>query len=161
MGRPKLPLELQKGNLTKEQQVEKELEQDLAKANSNQLDKPPLWLRDKVAKKEWKRLVEQFRSISIISNLDLNNLAAYCNAYSCYRQSIDELQGKPLVVEYTNKANVTNQIENPLIKIQMKYSDEMRKYSALLGLSVDSRLKLSSLKLKETKSEIKDEFGDI
>lgn len=161
MGRPKLPLELQKGNLTKEQQVEKELEEDLVRANSNQLDKPPLWLRDKVAKKEWKRLVEQFRSISIISNLDLNNLAAYCNAYSCYLETVKELQGKSLVVEYTNKSGATNVVENPLIKIQMKYSDEMRKYSALLGLSVDSRLKLSSLKLKETKSEIKDEFGDI
>ena len=43
----------------------------------------------------------------------------------------------------------------------MKYSDEMRKYASLLGLSIDSRLKLASLKGKKKNDEINDEFGDI
>ena len=43
----------------------------------------------------------------------------------------------------------------------MKYSDEMRKYSSLLGLSIDSRLKLATIKSKETKQDIVDDFGDI
>lgn len=161
MGRPRKALDLQTGNLTKQQQTEREIEEELIKCNSEQLDKSPPWLRDNVAKKEWKRLVEQFRSISVISNLDLNNLGAYCNAYSFYIEATKELKEAPLLIEFTNKAGATNQIENPLIKIQMKYSDEMRKYSALLGLSIDSRLKLATIKSKETKKEISDEFGDI
>ena len=84
MARPRIPKDLQSKNLTKEEKAEKEIEEDLIKANSDQLEKAPRWLRDKVAKKEWKRLVEQFRTIAVISNLDLNNLGAYCNAYSSY-----------------------------------------------------------------------------
>ena len=56
-GRPKKPLELQSGNLTKEIQETKELEeQEIRNLNKNQLAKPPTWLRDSTAKKEWKRL---------------------------------------------------------------------------------------------------------
>ena len=88
-------------------------------------------------------------------------MAAYCNAYSGYLETIREMQGQALTIEYTNKGGATNIIENPLIKIQMKYSDEMRKYSSLLGLSIDSRLKLASIKSTETKKELTDEFGDI
>ena len=91
----------------------------------------------------------------------MNNLGAYCNAYSSYLEASKELAKQPQVVEYTNKAGATNFVENPYIKIQLKYSDEMRRYSSLLGLSIDSRLKLATIKSKETKQEIVDDFGDI
>jgi len=161
MARPKKMLSMQEGNLTKEQQEEKRLQEEIISTGSEQLQEPPKWLRDNVAKKEWRRLVEQFKTLGVISNLDLNNLGAYCNSYSSYLEATKELKGQPLTMEYTNKGGATNIIENPLIKIQMKYSDEMRKYSSLLGLTIDSRLKLATIKLTETKKEIVDEFGDI
>ncbi|WP_454053960.1 P27 family phage terminase small subunit [Clostridium sp. Marseille-Q7071] len=72
----------------------------------------------------------------IQGNLDLNNLGAYCNAYSSYIEITNEIKRTATkFIEYTNKVGATNIIENPLIKIQMKYSDEMRKYSSLLGLT--------------------------
>lgn len=161
MARPKKMLEMQEGHLTKQQQEEKKLQEQMMQTGTEQLNKPPTWLMDSIAKKEWKRLVEQFKSLSVISNLDLNNLGAYCNAYSSYITATKELKGQPLTIEYTNKGGATNVIENPLIKIQLKYSDEMKKYSSLLGLTIDSRLKMASLKLTETKNDIVDEFGDI
>lgn len=161
MGRPRKILNTQQGHLTKEQIAEKQLQEQIIQAGTDQLEKPPKWLRDNVAKKEWKRLVEQFKTLSVISNLDLNNLGAYCNAYSSYLEATKELKEQTLTVSYTNKGGATNLIENPLIKIQMKYSDEMRKYSSLLGLSIDSRLKLATIKLTETKKDIAEEFGDI
>ena len=161
MGRPKKTLEMQEGHLTKQQRLDKELQEDLLESATDQLEKPPTWLRDNIAKKEWKRLVEQFKAIGIISNLDLNNLGAYCNAYSSYLESTKELKGQSMTIEYTNKGGSTNLIENPLIKIQIKYSDEMKKYSSLLGLTIDSRLKMATIKLNETKKDITDEFGDI
>lgn len=66
------------------------------------------------------------QNLSVISNLDLNNLGAYCNAYSSYIEATKELKGQLLTIEYTNKGGATNVIENPLIKIQLKYSDEMK-----------------------------------
>ncbi|MBN1051628.1 phage terminase small subunit P27 family [Clostridium botulinum] len=160
MARPKKMLNVQEGHLTKEQQIEKKLQEEIIQTGTEQL-KPPKWLRDKTAKKEFKRLVEQFKTIGIISNLDLNNLGAYCNAYSFYLESTTLLNKEPLTIEYTNKAGATNIIENPLIKIQLKYSDEMKKYSSLLGLTIDSRLKMATIKLNETKKEITSDFGDI
>ncbi|APU60741.1 phage terminase small subunit P27 family [Clostridium botulinum] len=161
MARPKKMLSIQEGHLEKKQQEEKKLQEQIIQTGMEQLKKPPKWLRDSLAKKEWKRLVEQFKTLSVISNLDLNNLGAYCNAYSSYIEATKELKGQPLTIEYTNKGGATNIIENPLIKIQLKYSDEMKKYSSLLGLTIDSRLKIATLKLTETKKEIVDEFGDI
>jgi P27 family predicted phage terminase small subunit len=161
MARPKKMLNTQEGHLTKRQQEEKKLQEEIIKTGIEQLSKPPTWLRDNVAKKEWKRLVEQFKLLGVISNLDLNNLGAYCNAYSSYLEATKELKGQALTIEYTNKGGATNIIENPLIKIQLKYSDEMKKYSSLLGLTVDSRLKMATLKLTETKKDIVEDFGDI
>jgi len=161
MGRPRKPLDEQKGHLTVLQQQERKLEEEMIQAEADQLQKPPTWLRDAVAKKEWKRLVEQFTKLSVISNLDLNNLGAYCNAYSSYLAATKQLKKEPLTIAYTNKFGATNMIENPLIKIQIKYSDEMKKYSNLLGLTVDSRLKVARLKLEKATDEIEDKFGDI
>lgn len=52
-------------------------------------------------------------------------------------------------------------VENPLIKIQKLYAEEMRKFAGLVGLTIDSRLRFASIKVKELKNEIEDEFGDI
>lgn len=161
MGRNRKSIDLQNGNLTCKQKIDREIEENSIVTGREQLEEPPSWLRNKAAKDEWKRLVEQLKTLKIISNLDLNNLGAYCNAYSWYIEVTKQLKKEPLIINYTNKANATNLIENPLIKIQMKYSDEMRKYASLLGLSIDSRLKLASLKGKKKNDEINDEFGDI
>ncbi len=161
MARPKKPLGLQEGHLTSQMQKEKELQESMVCLGKEQLNKPPIWLRDRIAQKEWKRLVEQFKCIDVISNLDLNNLGAYCNAYSYYIESLEQMKGKPLTVPYTNKNGVTNVIENPLIKIQIKYSDEMKRFASLLGLTIDSRLKMGMLKLQDAKNNITAEFGDI
>lgn len=161
MARPKKMLNTQEGHLTKEQQKEKELQEQIIQTGTEQLNNPPSWLRDSIAKKEWKRLVGQFKTLGVISNLDLNNLGAYCNAYSGYLEATKEQKGQSLTIKYTNKGGATNIIENPLIKIQIKYSDEMKKYSSLLGLTIDSRLKMATIKLTETKKEVTDDFGDI
>lgn len=161
MGRPKKLLSMQEGHLTNKMQAEKKLQEQLMNTGSEQLEKPPKWLRDIKAKKEWKRLVEQFKKLGVISNLDLNNLGAYCNAYSYYLEATAEMKGQSLTVEYTNKGGETNVIENPLIKIQIKYSDEMKRFSSLLGLTIDSRLKMGNIKLDKAKEHISEDFGDI
>ena len=43
----------------------------------------------------------------------------------------------------------------------MKYSEEMRKFAGLIGLTIDSRLKIAGTKLNNTKREIEEEFGNI
>lgn len=160
MGRPKRPVETLKKHLTKEEIEERKVQEELARPNIDNI-KCPSWLKDKAARKEYKKIALELQELGLLTNLDVNALASYCNAFSAYINTVAELEGQPLVVEQTNKAGFTNLVENPLIKIQMKYSDEMKKLAAVLGLTIDSRLKLIVPKAEKKKDEIKKEFGDI
>ncbi|MDT9337843.1 phage terminase small subunit P27 family [Clostridium perfringens] len=161
MGRPRKIPELQNKHLTQEEKINKELEEEFATVARDQLEKPPNWLIDNIARKEWTRLVEQLKALKVIGNLDLNNLGAYCNAYSSYVNVTKKMKKEEMLIKFTNKSGATNTVEHPLIKIQLKYSDEMRKYSSLLGLSIDSRLKMASILNKKLEDDIEDDFGDI
>lgn len=56
---------MQKGNLTVEQQMKKQQEEDLVKVGREQLKSPPTWLIDAVAKKEFKRIVKEFETMKL------------------------------------------------------------------------------------------------
>lgn len=154
------PLELTNKHLTKEEILNKELAEKLVKAKSDNL-KAPSWLKDKVAKKEFKRILEELKELDFISNLDVNNLACYCEAYSNYIKTTTELNNSTLTISKVMQNGAINIVENPLINIQKKYAEEMRKFAALCGLTIDSRLKIGMAKVNKINDGIEDEFGDI
>ncbi len=148
----KKPLALQEGHLTKEQIQRKELEEQFLKdAGREQLNNPPDWLIDETAINEWRRLVKEFGSNSMINNLDYNNLGAYCNAFSKWSAITKELG---------LKFRAGRQI-NPLVTLELKYSDEVKKYAVMLGLTMEGKLKSINCLAKSQENEIEDEFGDI
>ncbi|MGL5663571.1 MAG: P27 family phage terminase small subunit, partial [Cetobacterium sp.] len=143
------PLEAQTKHLTQEEKKIKQLEEELVFVGSDQLENPPEWLVNEIAVNEWIRLVEQFNKKSMISNLDYNNLGAYCNAFARYTSIVKNLKTDVMIVEDVN----------PLVNLELKYSDEMKKYGALLGLTMESRLKVGS-GIKTTSDEkLNKEFG--
>ncbi|MCX3068435.1 phage terminase small subunit P27 family [Cetobacterium somerae] len=145
------PLEAQTKHLTQEEKKIKQLEEELVFVGNDQLENPPEWLVNEIAVNEWIRLVEQFNKKSMISNLDYNNLGAYCNAFARYTSIVKNLKTDVMIVEDVN----------PLVNLELKYSDEMKKYGALLGLTMESRLKVGS-GIKTTSDEkLNKEFGDI
>lgn len=152
MGRTRLPLSEQKGNLTKEQQDKRRTEQGLVTTTNKYFQEPPKWLTDKVAVAEYKRIVKALKNMEMIGDLDANNLAGYCSAFANYLHASDELANEDLTIDGK---------ENPLIAIQIKYAKEMREFSRLCGLSIDSRLKFAAVKLDAIENDINDEFGDI
>lgn len=138
-------------HLTQEEIKKKMLEEEAVFVGNEQLETPPDWLVNKIAINEWIRLVEQFNKKSMISNLDYTNLGAYCNAFARYEDIVKRL-----------KLNVTIAGEvNQLVGLELKYSDEMRKYGALLGLTMGSRLQVGNVIIKGQEENIKDDFGDI
>jgi P27 family predicted phage terminase small subunit len=149
---PKKQLSAQKGDLTEEVQKKKQLEEEAVFVGNDQLENPPEWLVSKRAESEWIRLVNEFNKKSMISNLDFNNLGAYCNAFSRYADIVEDLRSESVLI--VGQAN-------PLIALELKYSDEMRKYASLLGLSVESRLKLGAGLVSDKENEVEDSFGDI
>lgn len=160
MSRNRKTLDETKKHLTKSEIAQKEdIEKEIHLGNE-QLQEPPSWLIDNVAINEWKRIIVETNKISIVGNLDLNNLAGYCNAYAMYRKVTKQLIAEPLVVKKLSSGAVTK-VKNPLIDIQTTFATEMRKFASLCGMTIDSRLKAAVIKTNETQEEISDRFGDI
>jgi P27 family predicted phage terminase small subunit len=160
MSRSRKPLVMQKGNLTVLQQTNRQLEEQSIVTGREQLDNTPSWLVDDVAEAEFKRLITELNSINAVGNLDLNNIGCYCNAYSMYLKATKELMEQPLTLErYTNTGTII--VSNPLIGIQKKYAEEMRKFASLCGLTIDSRLKVATVKANKEQDEINRKFGGI
>ena len=157
-GRPKQPVEVLVANgrarLTKEEIERRREEEAAVRPNDDDIGHPE-WLEDKFAVEQYYKISKELDHLKLLTNLDKHTLACYCFAYSKYVEATKALEGAPLVVESTNKAGFTNQIENPLIRIQLKYSDEMKKHAAEMGLTISSRLKLVVPKKEETKKKNK------
>ena len=160
MSRNRKPLEMQSKHLTNAEKLQKEEEEDLLVLGKEQLQDPPDWLINDVAVNEFKRIVKEIDKIDVIGNLDINNLGGYCNSYALYIKSTEELKGKSLIVRKMTK-NGPMTIKNPLIEIQKNYADEMRKFASLCGMTIDSRLKVATIKTTQQQEDIVDEFGDI
>ena len=157
MGRARKMLSEQTGNLTKETQTRRTIEQDMTKTGTDYFLKPPKWLINSVAVREYKRIVGELSKLELLGNLDANALGNYCNAFAKYTEITKKLKDAPLTV--VNSAG--NEVENPLVNLQIKYSKEMRENGRLCGITIDSRLKFASQKLDKIDDEISEEFGDI
>ena len=160
MGRPRKPVEMQKGHLKVVDMQRKKAEEQTVTTDRDQLKRPPAWLTDNVAKKEWKRIVKELEEIRLVGNLDRNNLGGYCNAYANYVKATEELKGQDFCVEKTTRTG-TVLVQNPLIGIQKLYAEEMRKFAALCGMTIDSRLKAATTKNDKEQESIKERFGGI
>ena len=160
MARGRKTLEETKKHLTKSEIAEKEdMEKEIVLGNE-QLQEPPTWLINNIATDEWQRIITETNKISIIGNLDLNNLAGYCNSYAMYRKVTKQFIEEPLIIKKLSGGALTK-VKNPLVDIQINYANEMRKFASLCGMTIDSRLKAAVIKTNETQEEISDEFGDI
>lgn len=162
IGRPRKLVSMQTKHLTKEEISEKEEQENLIIVGREDLQSPPSWLIDSMAKKEFDRIVRNFEKIELIGNLDLNNIAGYCNAYSMYIRATKEFkQTKDLMIPKQMTNGAYTEIPNPIIKIQRQLAEEMRKFASLCGLTIDSRLKLAVQKTTKENYDIEEEFGGI
>lgn len=158
MGRPRKPLSQQTRHNTVIEMQRRQQEEDCVKVDSDQLKETPEWLLNSVAKEEWKRVVRELEKVDIVGNLDVVNIGAYCNAYASYRAATAELARQPQIIEKQTKTGV-QRAENPLINVQKKYAEEMRRFAGLCGLTIDSRLKAGASKVDAGEQYIFDRFG--
>lgn len=157
MGRVRKPLSEQKGHLTQETQVLLTDAEAKVSGTKRVIFRPPKFLIDDVAKKEYSRLVKLLKEIDIIGDIDVNNIAMYCNAFSKYCDATEQLGEQGITI--VNADGVT--MENPLVNTQRKYAEECRKFAATCGLTLDSRLKAGQAKVDRANRDIEELFGDI
>ena len=121
MGRPRKPLEMQRGNLTVISMERRKNEEKKVKTGSSQLSRPPDWLIDEVAVKEWKRIVKELKKINLIGNLDRNNLGGYCNAFANYVKATNILRDQTFYIDRETRNGVIV-VKNPMVDIQKGYA---------------------------------------
>ena len=126
----------------------------------NQLKRPPTWLIDNVAKKEWRRIVKELEKINLIGNLDRNNLGGYCNAFANYVKATEILKDQTYYIDRETRNGVIV-VKNPMVDIRATYAEEMRKFASLCGLTIDARLKAAAVKSDKTREAITNKFGNI
>ncbi|MCD8124264.1 MAG: phage terminase small subunit P27 family [Lachnospiraceae bacterium] len=160
MGRPRKVIEMQTGNITSISGAKRRAEEKSIVVGQNQLRSAPDWLIDDVARAEWKRIVKELKKIEAVGNLDRNNIAAYCNAYANYRRVTEELAGQSYTLTRSTRDGEIV-VKNPLVDIQKMYSDEMRRFASLCGMTIDSRLKAAAVKTTKTEQEMESRFGNI
>lgn len=160
MGRQRKVVNMQSAHLTqKEKQKKKQEEREIITGNED-LEKPPTWLLNAEAKKEWKRIIEDLKKIEAVGNLDYANLAGYCNAYANYAKVSRQLKKESYCIERKTRTGVII-VKNPLIDIQANYAAEMRKFAGLCGMTIDSRLKAAVQKVDKREEKLEQKFGAI
>ncbi|OUB07825.1 terminase [Bacillus thuringiensis serovar yunnanensis] len=162
IGRKAKPIHLHllEGNtnrLTKEE-IEQRLEAEQRLQAKKDKVNPPEWL-DSVAKKEFERIASELLELDVITNIDVNALATYCDAYSDYVGCTKIIQEEGLLVEYTNKAAETNKVPHPLLTKKKQLHEQMKALAVEFGLTPSARAKIVIPSAKKgAKSTVEKEF---
>jgi len=165
MGRTAKPIVLQllegnKGKYSKKQLQERLEKEKSIQPNTNNIKAPP-WLSP-FAKREFKKMVKELLEVDLITNVDVNAMAMYCDAYGNYVECTKVIQEEGLMVEYTNKAAETNKVPHPLLTKQKALFEQMKALSTEFGLTPAARAKIAIPRQVETEeSEEEKLFGDV
>lgn len=100
----------------------------------------PSWLSDE-AKQEWKRVTPELIKLGLLTNLDRNILAGYCNSYALWQQA-QECIFKQGAVYVTAKGKLQ---PRPEIDIAKTAGEMMNNFAAELGLTLTSRARMRLL----------------
>ncbi|EEM55724.1 MULTISPECIES: phage terminase small subunit P27 family [Bacillus cereus group] len=162
IGRKAKPINLHllEGNsnrLTKDE-IEQRLKAEKQLQAKKDKVKPPTWL-DSVAKKEFRRIAGELLELDVITNIDVNALATYCDAYSDYVECTKIIREEGLLVEYTNKAAETNKVPHPLLTKKKQLHEQMKTLAVEFGLTPSARAKIVIPNIKQgPKTNVEKEF---
>jgi P27 family predicted phage terminase small subunit len=96
---------------------------------------------DRLARAEWKRVIDELGSLGIITQLDMAVLAGYCSCYSrvVRLEAIVHKRGEVLVSDNTGQP-----YSSPYTAALNRALELMHKFAAELGLTPTSRPRLST-----------------
>lgn len=152
MGRPRKSLSASTKHRTVAEQEQKKQEELLSKTPDDLLNTPPTSeLRDKLARDTWERIIPDLVEYTSVGNLDRDDIIAYCNSWSRVVEAEKKYKNRNLSPEEKDKWEAR----------LYKATADHRKYASLCGMTLDSRLKAATVKIKQKDKEIADEFGDI
>ena len=153
IARPRKNVTALQGDYSKEDMQGRLKHEKRLKGNSDKIIAPDFITYDEVAMMMFNQLVEELKASEVISNVDVDLLAVYCDCYSKYVQATKMLHIQELVELQENKLGALTKVTNPYIKVQNTYSDKMMKISSLFGLSPADRSKIAHLDPSDKEKE--------
>jgi P27 family predicted phage terminase small subunit len=120
----------------------------------DELIEPPDHL-DEIALKEWNRVTPGLETMGILCAIDIQILAAYCCAYSIWKQAIDKIN----TLGIDDKTANGTLVQNPYVGIANTASINMLKFASEFGLSPSVRARIGFDIGKNKKSKFDGLFG--
>lgn len=154
MVRPRKNVTALQGAYTKEDMQDRLEQESRIKGSSDNIVAPDFIQDDAVALRKFNQLVDELKASEIISNVDVDLLAVYSNAWSIYVNATKMLYIQEMVEYQENKLGALTKVTNPYVKIQNTYSDKLMKISALFGLSPADRSKIAHLNPSSKEEEV-------
>ncbi len=119
---------------------------------------PPDWL-NKRAKKEFRRLAKELIPLKLITNVDINAMARYCDAYITYIDCTERINKEGLMVPYGSDGK---QHPHPLLAKKKLLHEQMSRLEGEFGLTAAARAKIAiPKKEKKEPTEFEEMFGDV
>lgn len=139
MGRPKKPtrLKLLQGNPGKQKLPKNEPNPDV------KIPEPPDFLID-YALNEWNRVTPILERLGLLSDLDVMELAAYCQCVDRWRKAEEKIKDEGMT-DTTSNGNV---IQSPYVGIANKAMVQMHQFLCQFGMTPASRAGVTA-KVKE------------
>ncbi len=112
----------------------------------------PEWLDD-IAKEHWAKMSPELVRMGLLTSVDGDAFAAYCQAYAEFRIATETLRDEMRVCS-TNTGYLT---PHPCVAMQRSAWNTMKQFSAMFGLDPASRSRLNVAK----PGEEKDPFDEL
>lgn len=138
MGRPRKTAEASTRKVSKEDKAARSAAEKKLKLGNDQLIVPEWLQSDTIAAEEFVRVVDEYKKIDTLDNLDLSTLAIYCKAYSSYIDVTRVIEGSGYTVVTAEGSSKIS----PYVTAQDRYVTQIFRCSAKLGLATTDRLKL-------------------
>lgn len=125
-----------------------------------QVPEPPVYLVG-FAKDEWERICVELYSMKLLAKVDLQPLAAYCQAYAIFRTAVDtytEMAARdPATRAIMVKAKTGTPMQNPVLLTMRHAANDMVRFAAEFGFTPSARSRISTIHSDEAHSK----FGSL
>lgn len=101
---------------------------------------PPGWL-DESAQIEWRRVAPMLGRLGVLTETDADALAAYCEAFTTWKQATHKLREFGLVVKQSTAAGALP-VMSPYVKIAHHAMQQMRAFLVEFGMTPSSRARI-------------------
>ena len=111
---------------------------------------PPPEILSTTAKKHWRIVVKQLYDANLMTNLDIDALTIYCEAYARWSEAGKAIQAEGVIIKQKSHDGSTEYLKpNPYMQIQQKAFDQMKAMLVEFGMSPSSRTRVRTVDKKQ------------